>query len=148
VRVVGLWNRTAVVELSWHAVGYTAGRTRRLHPDELVVEGTEGSLAIGEDGQVRVAHRAGGRETVAVDTRDGYRRSWRDAQAHFAACLTGGAPFETPGEQHLATLRLVFDAYRSAASGLPVRRAPAAPTVAPPVTGGPPPQTPPATGRP
>ncbi|HEX2035647.1 MAG TPA: Gfo/Idh/MocA family oxidoreductase [Chloroflexota bacterium] len=115
-------DRTAIVELSWHAIGYTADRSRRLHPDELLMEGTEASLAVREDGQVQLAFRDGRRETVPVDTADGYRRSWRDALAHFAACLESGAEFETSGEQNLATLRLVFDAYQSARSGQPVRR--------------------------
>ncbi len=120
-------DRSAIVELSWHAIGYTADREKRLHPDELLMEGTEASLVVPEDGQVRLASRDGRREVVPVDTTDGYRRSWRDALAHFAACLESGAPFETPGEHNLETLRLVFDAYESARSGQPVRRgAPAA----------------------
>ena len=115
-------DRTAVVELNWHAIGYTSDRSKRLHPDELLIEGSEGSLAIREDGQVQLAFRDGRRETVAVETANGYWRSWRDTLAHFAACLASGAPFETPGEQNLATLRLVFDAYESARAGQPVRR--------------------------
>ena len=115
-------DRTAHVELSWYAVGQTADRSQRLHPDELVIDGTEGSLAVKEDGQVRLALRDGRSEVVPVETADGYRRSWRDALAHFAACLESGAPFETSGEQNLATLRLVFDAYESAKPGQPVRK--------------------------
>jgi predicted dehydrogenase len=61
-------------------------------------------------------------EAIDPAQADGYRRSWRDALAHFAACLESGAEFETSGEQNLATLRLVFDAYQSARSGQPVRR--------------------------
>jgi predicted dehydrogenase len=100
---------------------FTADRAQRLHPDELLIQGTEGSLAVGGDGQVRLARRDGRREAVAVDTADAHRRSWRDALAHFAACLASGAPFETSGQQNLATLRLKFDAYESARTGQPVR---------------------------
>ena len=32
-------DRTAIVELSWHSIGYTSDRSKRLHPDELLVEG-------------------------------------------------------------------------------------------------------------
>ncbi|HET7767403.1 MAG TPA: Gfo/Idh/MocA family oxidoreductase [Chloroflexota bacterium] len=115
-------DRTAIVELSWHAIGYTSDRSKRLHPDELLVEGTEASLALRDDGQIHLAHRDGRRETVPVDTENGYRRSWRDALAHFAECLHTGAKFETTGEDNLTTLRLVFDAYESARTGQPVRR--------------------------
>lgn len=107
-------DRTAYVELSWHAIGYTADRSKRLHPDELLMEGTEGSLAVREDGQVHLAFRDGRRETISVDAADGYRRSWRDALAHFATSLASGAPFETSGEQNLRTLQTVLVAYDAA----------------------------------
>lgn len=113
-------DRTAYVELSWHAIGHTAERAKRLHPDELLIDGTEGSLAVREDGHVHQAFRDGRRETVPVDAADGYRRSWRDALAHFAACLESGAPFETSGEQNLRTLKTVFVAYDAARAGHPL----------------------------
>ena len=104
-------DRTAAVELTWHAIGHTADRSKRLHPDTLQIDGTEGHLAVDEDGQVRIRHRDGREETVQIDTTDAYLRSWRDALQHFAACLISGAPFETSGEQNLGTLALVFAAY-------------------------------------
>lgn len=113
-------DRLATVELSWHAVGFTADRSRRVHPDTLVLDGVEGSLVVGEDGQVDVRYRDGRRERVSVDTDDAYQRSWTLALRHFAECLDSGAPFETSGEQNLVTLRAVFAAYRAAETGRPV----------------------------
>jgi predicted dehydrogenase len=117
-------DRTAQVELCWYAVGHTADRGQRLHPDELVIDGTDGCLSVRDDGQVKLSLRDGSTHVVSVDTTNGYRRSWRDALAHFAECLQTGAEFETSGEQNLTTLRLVFDAYESARTGQPVRHVP------------------------
>jgi D-apiose dehydrogenase len=114
-------DRTAVVELSWHSVGHTADRSKRLHPDTLVIEGTEGHLSLDESGRPQVLYRDGRRETLDVDTTDGYQRSWTEALRHFADCLQSGAAFETSGEQNLDTLKLVFAGYRSAEQGQPVR---------------------------
>jgi predicted dehydrogenase len=109
----GYPDRLAQVELSWAAIGYA---TDTVNPDLLSIEGTEGSLFIGHDGQVRIAHRDGRVEFVAVDTHDAYRRSWQSAIAHFAACLAWDKPFESSGAENLHTLRLVFAAYESAAT--------------------------------
>ena len=111
--VFGYPDRLAQVELSWASIGYEA---ETVNPDVLVIEGTEGSLFVDHDGQVRVAHRGGRDETVSVDTSDAYRRSWRAAIAHFAECLASNHPFETSGAENLHTLRLVFAAYDSAAT--------------------------------
>jgi len=51
-----------------------------------------------------------------------YQQSFDRTVEHFAACLASGAPFLTPPEDNLETLRLVEAAYRSAdarAAGLP-----------------------------
>ncbi|MFO8109102.1 MAG: hypothetical protein R6U17_01055, partial [Thermoplasmata archaeon] len=50
-------------------------------------------------------------------TNDAYQRSWTSALAHFADCLAHDLPFETSGDDNLRTLRLVFGAYESAATG-------------------------------
>jgi predicted dehydrogenase len=115
--VLGYPNRTALIELSWATV---ADRPT-LQPDTLTIEGTEASLALGLDGQIELHHRDGRRERVAVDTADGYQRSWTAALAHFADCLERDAPFETHGAQALATMRAVFSAYDSARTGDSVR---------------------------
>lgn len=110
-------DRIAQVELSWASLGYPEGAVNK---DLLSIEGTAGSLFVGPDGQVRTSLRDGRDELVAVDTTDAYRRSWTAALAHFADCLTRDRPFETSGRDNLATLRLVFGAYESAATGRPV----------------------------
>ena len=109
----GYPDRLAQVELSWASLGYPADA---VNPDVLAIEGTEGSLFVDHDGQVRVSHRDGRQEQIAVDTTDAYRRSWQAALAHFAECLVSGEPFETSGADNLNTLRLVFAAYDSAAT--------------------------------
>jgi D-apiose dehydrogenase len=116
----GYPDRLAQVELSWASLGYPADA---VNPDVLAIEGTEGSLFVDHDGQVRVSHRDGNQEMISVDTTDAYRRSWRAALAHFAECLESGAPFETSGADNLKTLRLVFAAYDSAAThqAIPVK---------------------------
>jgi D-apiose dehydrogenase len=113
-------DRAAMVELSWHSVGHTADRSKRLHPDSLLMEGTDGSLAVEEDGQVRLRYRDGRGEIVPVEAANGYQRSWTLALKHFVDCLESGTEFETSGEQNLFTLRLVFEAYEAAAQGRPV----------------------------
>ncbi len=112
--IFGYPDRVAQVELSWASIGYP---TETVNPDVLAVEGAEGSLFVAHDGQVRIAHRDGRIEHVPVDTSDAYVRSWQAAIAHFASCLSSGEPFETSGAENLHTLRLVFAAYESAASG-------------------------------
>ena len=109
----GYPDRLAQVELSWASIGYP---TDAVNPDVLAIEGTEGSLFVDHDGQVRVSHRDGKEERIAIDTTDAYRRSWRAALAHFAECLESGEQFETSGADNLHTLRLVFAAYDSAAT--------------------------------
>ena len=111
--LLGYPDRLAQVELSWASLGYP---TDVVNPDVLAIEGTEGSLFVDHDGQVRVTHRDGNQELISVDTTDAYRRSWRAALAHFAECLASGEPFDTSGTDNLNTLRLVFAAYDSAAT--------------------------------
>lgn len=112
--IFGYPDRIAQVELSWASIGYPA---ESVNPDVLAIEGTEGSLFVAHDGQVRIAHRDGRVETLEVETSNAYMRSWQAAIAHFASCLASGEPFDTSGSENLHTLRLVFAAYESAATG-------------------------------
>jgi predicted dehydrogenase len=109
----GYPDRLAQVELSWASLGYPADA---VNPDVLAIEGTEGSLFVEHDGQVRVSRRDGKQEVISVDTANAYRRSWQAALAHFGESLASGEPFETSGADNLHTLRLVFAAYDSAAT--------------------------------
>jgi D-apiose dehydrogenase len=111
--LLGYPDRLAQVELSWASLGYPEDA---INPDTLAIEGTDGSLFVDHDGQLRVSHRDGKQEQLAIDTTDAYRRSWQATLAHFAERLASGEPFETSGDDNLKTLRLVFAAYDSAAS--------------------------------
>jgi predicted dehydrogenase len=115
--VLGYPDRTAVVESSFASVGYPAGR----QSDEVVLEGLDGTLVLGADGQLTLRRRLGGEERLGVDAEDYKLRAWTGTLAHFARCLEEGTPFETEGRDYLRTMALVFAAYDSAASGLPVR---------------------------
>jgi len=112
--LLGYPDRIAQVELSWASLGYPAAA---VNMDALTVEGTEGTLFLDSGGQIRTVSRDGRQEHIAIDTTDAYQRSWTAALAHFATCLARDRPFETSGADNLATLRLVFGAYESAATG-------------------------------
>jgi predicted dehydrogenase len=112
--LLGYPDRVAQLYLSWASIGAPEDV---VHPDTAIIEGTEGTLAIGPDGHVRIQYRDGRTRDEPVDTVDAYQRSWTAALAHFADCLVRDRPFETSGEDNLRTLRLVFAAYASAASG-------------------------------
>lgn len=111
--ILGYPDRTVLVDLSWA----TVADPPVVHPDLLVVEGTEGTLTVGPDGQIDVRCRDGRRDRVIVDTADAYQRSWTAALAHFVDCLESGAAFETHGAHGLATMRIVLAGYESAATG-------------------------------
>jgi len=93
------------------------------------VEGTEGSAELAPDYWIRVTTKDG---TVARRWPPP-RYAWADpaydvVQASIVPCcadlldgLRGRKPAETTGEDNLKTLRLVFGAYESAATGRPVR---------------------------
>jgi D-apiose dehydrogenase len=118
--LLGYPDRLAQVELSWASLGYPMDT---VNPDVLAIEGTESSLFVDHDGQVRLNRRDGNQQMIPVDTTDAYRRSWQAALAHFADCLVSGEPFETSGADNVHTLRLVFAAYDSAAThqAIPVK---------------------------
>lgn len=58
----------------------------------------------------------GGAETVeiAYEPSDAYQKGFDDCFGHFVSALRTGAPFETPPEENIGTLRLVEDAIRLA----------------------------------
>jgi predicted dehydrogenase len=96
--------------------------TERVRPPvngHACIEGDAGNLRLDEDGRIFL-HRRGARETEhAYTIPAGYRGgSVIAAQAHFAACLRTGAPFETEGRDYLAVERAVEACYRSAADGI------------------------------
>jgi len=76
--------------------------------DRLELVGTKGT-ALFEDNTVRLQGEH--QESITLDLVAGYGDSYAAAIAHFAACLSSGAPFETEVQDNLQTLALVEDAY-------------------------------------
>lgn len=114
--LLGYQGRTAVVECSFASVGYPRG----IQTDEMVIEGLDGTLYLGADGQLTLRRRLSGEEPIAVDCADYKLRTWTATLAHFTQCLEEGTPFATDGRDYLKTMRLVFAAYESAERGVPV----------------------------
>ena len=109
-------DRTAIVDASFASIGYDGG----VQPDTVIVEGTDGTLRIDTDGQVRVYDREGGERIIACDTDNWDQASWTAALAHFAECLEHDRPFETDGAHNLETMRTIFTAIESARTRRPV----------------------------
>ena len=82
--------------------------------DDLRIDGAQGGIAF--DGTT--LRLMGGRPEERVYVPETvYADSYASAIAHFADALARGIPFETSGEENLATLALVEDAYRLAGGG-------------------------------
>ena len=88
--------------------------------DRLDILGTEGAIALDEDGLRHLR----GRETVervAIDFAADYKASYRDAIAHFVGAVASGAPFETAPEDNLESLRIIERAYEIGGPPAPAR---------------------------
>jgi predicted dehydrogenase len=84
-------------------------------PPRLEIDGTEGTLALGADGWMRLFSDSGYQEWhFSEDTRPASRTA---AQQHFIDCLESGAEFETSGAETLKTMALVYACYLSAEEG-------------------------------
>lgn len=85
------------------------------------IEGSEGTLEVEADGSIFMRKRGGERLPHAYHIEPGYRGgSAVLTQRHFIECLRSGEEFEITGRDYLNTVRAVFAAYDSAASGQPV----------------------------
>jgi D-apiose dehydrogenase len=95
----------------------------------VVIEGSEGTLRIAEDGAIyRLARNRAVEEPHAYEIPPGYRGgSVIAAQRHFIECLRSGAAFETDVSSYLAIERLVEASYRSAAAVIAAVQTEAAP---------------------
>lgn len=115
--VLGYPDRTVVLERSYAAKGYPDPPAIS---EEVAVEGTRGSAFIDRTGRL----------TVAIDTPDeahrrvahepsssAYEDSYAAAIRSFVDAIRAGDPVETPPEDNLRTLGLVFAAYHSARTG-------------------------------
>ena len=105
-------DRMAVIELSWASIGHG----NPIQPDSMTIEGTEGTLHLSTDGTLRLSRADGTVQDIDLDIDNYYDRSWSRALKHFAECLADGSEFETSGDHHLGTLRLLFSAYESASN--------------------------------
>lgn len=109
----GYPDRIAQVELSWASMI----EPDFYQPDTLTLEGTEGTLRLTTAGKLTLIRQSGEVVPIPLDRADFYQRSWTAALAHFVTSLEAGTPFETSGAQNLGTLKLLFEAYRSAQEG-------------------------------
>ena len=81
-------------------------------PPRLEIDGTEGTLALGADGWMRLFSDGGYQEWYFSE--DTWPASRAAAQQHFIDCLESGAEFETSGAETLRTMGLVYACYQSA----------------------------------
>jgi predicted dehydrogenase len=112
---------TSVVDCS-----YASRLAVEAFPETLVeVDGTEGSIRLGQGYRLTVTDATGTRATdVAPPLLPWASRPWHNIQesvlaiqAHWAACLRDGREPDTSGRDNLKTLALVEAAYASAARG-------------------------------
>jgi predicted dehydrogenase len=115
------------VELGYPGTPY--GERERFPQTFAWVEGERGSLELGPDYWVRVNTAEGTRARRQAPP----RYAWADARydvvhasgvpcnANLLRALRGDGEAETTGEDNLRTVRLLFAAYESAASGQAVR---------------------------
>ncbi|MBN1675746.1 MAG: Gfo/Idh/MocA family oxidoreductase [Kiritimatiellae bacterium] len=109
-------DRTGIIETSWSSMPIPgldrlekAGRAARL-----IIDGTEGSIALRPDGVCQLLRPDGKREWDDLHLP---QSSQAAAQQHFADCLRTGAEFETSGEYTLYSMALVYACYVSAEEG-------------------------------
>jgi D-apiose dehydrogenase len=108
---------TAVINSSWASVPVgtvTESDQSLIRPPRFEIDGTEGTMAVGDDGSTNIYT-------------DSDLRTWRGSrdpvesyvatQAHFVDCLDNGAEFETSGSDTLKTMALIYRAYESAETG-------------------------------
>jgi D-apiose dehydrogenase len=109
---LGYPGRIAEVRLSWMST-----LPRHFQPDILTLEGENGTLRLDHQGMLTVKFHGQPARHIAVETRDFYQMSWKSTINHFAESLQSGAIFDTGGHDNLDTLRILFAAYESVASG-------------------------------
>jgi predicted dehydrogenase len=99
---------TCLVDTSWCSVT-KQGPTVAWGP--VRVEGTKGTVCLGEDGVLTLYTDADQRSWTFDENT--YAQSFVATQRHFIECLSEGLPPETSGKETLKTMALVFAAYRS-----------------------------------
>jgi len=92
-----------------------------VHLEQLVVDGSEGTLKLYTDGKITVVSKDGGSErTVAERTELDHEESHFRLQSHFIERLASGGEFQTSGRHNLTTLRMAFGTYHSAERHMPI----------------------------
>jgi len=122
----------AIVHLNFHsgATGiYDANRVMDADPvrpptyGRMTIEGTEGRLALDEQGRIFVARRGGPLCEIHYPIRtDGWRGgSAIAAQQHFIDGLAHGTPWETSGSEYLRSVAAMYACYASAGENRVIR---------------------------
>jgi len=90
------------------------------HREELVVEGDRATLKLYRNGRLALIGDDGAETTIREKTSLDHADSHLRLQSHFIECLETGKPMETEAKDNLRTLALLFAAYESARTHMPV----------------------------
>ncbi|CAI6052147.1 Gfo/Idh/MocA family protein [Cohnella sp. JJ-181] len=92
-----------------------------VHLEQLIVDGEKGTIKLYADGAIGFVAMDGGGESRLLEPHPlDHEDSHLRLQAHMIECIERGEPFQTSGEDNLATLRMMFGTYESAANHTPV----------------------------
>ena len=99
------------IDASWSArEPQQDGRSERL-----LIEGTEGTIALEQTGRVTVMRDEGTITHPAFDWEGETKlKSHLRVHRHFVECLLGDRPFQTDARDNIKTLEIVLKAYESA----------------------------------
>lgn len=119
VALVTMWfpgDRVAVLDLSWATAARNTKHIWGLHDTWL--EGSAGTLRTTEEGQL-AWHGVGGKEEIlpVVIDPDPMVEGYANTQTNFLEGLVHNKPFATDGPDTLKTMKTIFAAYESAATG-------------------------------
>ena len=107
-----------LLDMSWCAHPTIARPEWALN--ETVVEGTDGSLELQDDGSLRLRDNRGSTRLIDVPLPlfdEVYVDAYARTQSHFIEGLVTGAAHETDGSDTLRTMDVVWAAYRSSEEG-------------------------------
>lgn len=113
------------MDMSWatrQKLDYPLGDTvGPVHLEQLVIDGSEGTVKMYTDGRITFIDRNGvSEETVLEDGPLDHEESHFRLASHCIHCLNSGELFQTSGEDNLITLRMAFGTYESAFKHVPI----------------------------
>lgn len=115
---LGYDDKVVVLDASWatrrELAAPPGAKVGAEHREQVVVEGEEATLKLYMDSRIAIVGRDGRETTLAERTELDFDESHVRLQTHFIDALRMGTPFQTSGEDNLATLRLIFATYESA----------------------------------